>query len=163
MGHYSRVCRSKQQKSMKINNVDYDKSTDSSSEETVFHVAYSSKIPAVHAILFGKKTRFVVDSGSTVNIIHASSCPRGLNLSQPCPKIIAYGSDKPLAVNGYFSTYIEYKGKRAYAKLYVTNSNKKTAQALGLIQFAFSASLNIDRPTSAQSTSSITDEYSRYP
>ena len=123
MGHYSLVCRSKQQKSMKINNVDvsktYDKSTDSSGEESVFHVAHSSKIPAVNATLFGKKTPFLVDSGATVNFIHASYCPRGLNLSQPCPRIMAYGSDKPLAVDGYFLIEIEYKGKRAHAKLYV--------------------------------------------
>ena len=43
---------------MKINNVDvsktYDKSTDSSGE-SVFHVAHSSKIPAVNATLLGKK------------------------------------------------------------------------------------------------------------
>ena len=106
---------------MKINNVDvsktYDKSTDSSGEESDFHVAHSSKIPAVNATLFGKKTPFLVDSGATVNIIHASYCSRGLNLSQPCPRIMAYGSDKPLAVDGYFSTEIEYKGKRAHAKL----------------------------------------------
>ena len=46
-----------------------------------------------------------------------------------------------MAVNGYFSTDIEYKGKSAHAKLYVINSNRKTenllfavtAQALGLI------------------------------
>ena len=122
-----------------------------------FYVAHSSKIPAVHASLFGKKTPFLVDSGAAVNIIHASSCPRGLNLSQPCPRIMSYGSDKPLAVNGYFSTGIEYKGKRAHAKLYVIYSYKKTenllcadiAQALGLIQFAFSASLNTNRPTYA--------------
>ena len=170
MGHYSRVCRSKQQKSMKINNVDvlktYDKFTDSSSEESVFHVAHSSKIPAVHATLFGKKTPFLVDSGATVNITHAPCCPRGLNLSQPCPRIMAYGSDKPLAVDGYFLTDIEYKGKRAHAKRYVINNTKKTenllcadtAQALGLIQFAFSASLNTDRPTFAQS-SSIADSF----
>ena len=171
MGHYSRVCRSKQQKSMKINNVDvsktYDKSTDSSGEESDFHVAHSPKIPIVNATLFGKKTSLLVDSGATVNIIHASYCPRGLNLSQPCPRIMAYyGSDKPLAVDGYFSTEIEYKGKRAHAKLYVINSTKKTenllcadtAQALGLIQFAFSASLNTDSPTSAQS-SSIADSF----
>ena len=130
---------------MKINHVDvsktYDKSTDSSSEESVFHVAHSSKIPAVHATLFGKKTQFLVNSGATVNIIYASSCLRGLNLSQPCPRVMAYVSDKPLAVDGYFSRDIEYKGKRAHAKLYVINSNKKTenllcvdtAQALGLI------------------------------
>ena len=106
---------------MKINNVDvsktYDKSTDSSGEESDFHVAHSSKIPAVNATLFGKKTPFLVDSGATVNIIHASYCSRGLNLSQPCPRIMAYGSDKPLAVDGYFSTEIEYKGKSAHAKL----------------------------------------------
>ena len=50
---------------------------------------------------------------------------------------------------------------------YVINSNKKTenllcadtAQALGLIQFAFSASLSTDRPTSAQSTCSIVDSF----
>ena len=49
---------------------------------------------------------------------------------------------------------------------YVINCTKKTenllcadtAQALGLIQFAFSASLNTDRPTSAQS-SSIADSF----
>ena len=119
---------------MKINNVDvsktYGKSTDSPSEESVFHVAHSSKIPAVHATLFGKKTTFLVDSGATVNIIHASSCPRGQNLSQTCPRIMAYGSDKPLAVDGYFLTDIEYKGKRAHAKLYVINSTKKTESSL---------------------------------
>ena len=171
MGHYSRGCRSIQQEHMKINNVDvsktHDKSTDSSSEESVFHVAHSSEIPVVHATLFGKKTTFLVDSGATENTIHASTCLRGLNLSQPCPRIMAYVSDKPLAVDGYFSRDIENKGKRAHAELYVINSNKKTenllcadtAQALGLIQFAFSASLNTVRPTSAQSTSSIADSF----
>ena len=39
---------------MKSNNVDvsktYNKYTDSSSEESIFHIAHSSKIPAVHAV-----------------------------------------------------------------------------------------------------------------
>ena len=113
------------------NNVDvsktFDKSTDSSSEESVFHVAHSSKIPAVHATLFGKKTPFPVDSGATVNMIHASSCPRGLNLSHPCPRIMAYGSDTPLAVDGYFLTDIEYKGRRAHANSFLYLSFSWTA------------------------------------
>ena len=166
VGHYSRVCRSKQ-KPVKINSVSNagGKSTDSSSEESVFHVTHCSKIPAVHATLFGKETSFLVDSGATVNIVHTSTCPTNLKLKQPCPRIMAYGSDKPLPVDGYFSTDLEYKGKRTHATFYVVNSDKKTenllcadtAHALGLIQFAFSASLNTD--PSAQSTSSIADNF----
>ena len=84
------------------------------------------------------------------------------------PKDYGIGSDKPLAVDGYFLTDIEYKGKIAHAKLYVINSTKKTenllcadtAQALGPIQFAFSASLSTDRHSSAQS-SSIADSFSK--
>ena len=120
---------------MKINNVDvsktYDKSTYSSGEESVFHVVHSSKIPAVNSTLFGKKTQFLVDGGATVNIIHASYCLRGLNFSQPCPRIMAYGSDKPLAVDGYFMTEIEYKAKRAHAKLYVIDSTKENETLMG--------------------------------
>ena len=166
VGHHSRICRSKQ-KPVKINNVSNacGKSADSSSEESVFHVTHCSKISAVHATLFGKETSFLVDSGATVNIVHTSTCPTNLKLKQPCPRIMAYGSDKPLPVDGYFSTDLEYKGKRTRAKFYVINSDKKTenlpcadtAHALGLIQFAFSASLNTD--PSAQSMSSIADNF----
>ena len=56
-------------------------------------------------------------SSATDNIRHASSFPRVLKFSQSCPKIMAYGSDKLLTVNGYFSTNLEYKGKMAHANM----------------------------------------------
>ena len=67
---------------------------------------------------------------------------------QTCPPIFPYGMTSPLRVKGYFSTDIEFNSHCQRATFYVVEGDKSshnllsspTAQALHMIQFAFSTS-----------------------
>ena len=162
--HYSSVCRQpKQTEDMKtsqrfprshkhkVRQVVEEQNNDSQSnsdEEEVFTINGEKKIPTVKVKLFDTETEFLVDSGATVNVIHISTknriCPK-LKLLQPCQKIQAYGTTDPLPIAGYFDAEVCFKGKKATDRFYVISCEKtttnllsaRTAQALGLVQFAF--------------------------
>ena len=150
VGHFARKCRSN--KVSQISHTDTDakplNDIDSSSDESIFHVSGTSKIPSIRAHMLNTDINFLVDTGATVNIIHSdtykSTNPKA-KLHNPCPTIHAYGSNKPLPVCGYISADITFKTKTVQAKFFVVESESttpnllsyETAQALGVIQFAF--------------------------
>ena len=163
--HFSSVCRQPKQRedtrnlqrhsfSRKPNYkvrqvVEQEQQNDSDSDhEGVFTINGMKKIPTAKVKLFNTETEFLVDSGATVNVIHMSTrnriCPK-VKLLQPCPKIQAYGTTNPLPIAGYFDTEVQFRGNQTTDRFYVIDSEKittnllsaRTAQTLGLIQFAF--------------------------
>jgi hypothetical protein len=164
LNHFQTVCRSRLQHVNYTEASTSEATQNSSSDESVFNLCCTnSSIPSVCVNIFNSDVKFLIDTGSSVNIMNEniynnmSSKP---SLQQPVPLIFAYGASQPLDVKGYFRTTINYKGKTVTADMYVvgnTDSRQsscllgaKTAQALDIVQFAFS---------SFAASSSIPDQY----
>ena len=157
LNHFEKVCRSKAHSVNFAETLEQTgQSRNSSSDEYVFNLHQNSSnktIPSVHAQVFDSSVEFLVDTGSSVNVV-SRNVYNGLkpkpSLKQPVPLIYAYNSSTPLDVAGYFTADIKYKGKSVKTELYVVESpnswcasllGSQTAQSLNIIHFAFTASV----------------------
>lgn len=164
LNHFAKVCRSK---THSVNLTESSKQSsgqlsDSSCDEYVFKVHSNNScnvIPSVHAKVFDSNVEFLVDTGSSVNIISKSvfnNLKTKPSLKQPTPLIYAYGSTTPLNVIGYFTADIKYKDKSVKTELYVVETTDsryascllgaKAAQSLNIIHFAFTTSVSSSIP-----------------
>ena len=161
MNHFAKCCRSKhyRQTDKHVNFAETSQSTekldDSSSDEYVFNLNKGdnhSETPSVHANVLNFDIKFLIDTGSSVNIISENVFNRlgyKQSLKQPVPLIFAYGSTVPLNVLGYFVAEIKYKDRSVKSELYVVRSTdsrhsrcllgSKTAQLLNIVHFAFTS------------------------
>ena len=129
------------------------------SDESVITVSnrHPSKSPVVRAHILHTSVKFIVDTGATVNVLYYDTytrvCPN-VKLYGPCPPpppppppVFPYSMTSPLRVKGYFSTDTEFKNHCQRATFYLLGDESShnllcspTAQALHMIQFAYSTS-----------------------
>ncbi|KAK7099608.1 hypothetical protein V1264_003723 [Littorina saxatilis] len=155
VGHFARVCKSQKVRHVVVEDttVSREVGCETSSDESVFAVKHKTaihKTPVVHATICDTQIPFIVDTGATVNVLSWSVFSKlrpQATLHNPCPLIYAFGSKTPLPMKGFFMTDITFRQKTVNAKIYITDTegtgnllSAETAQALKIIQFAFSTS-----------------------
>ena len=85
--------------------------------------------------------KFIVDTGSSVNIIDKSTCNKiGLPVRRSTARLMTYGSEFPIDLHGEFKCTVAVNGQRNTSKIYVINKNKsgcllgkETAISLGIV------------------------------
>ncbi len=145
--HFSTVCRSTKSganQNRHVHRVAVADTDDPEDESYVFHVQTraSSKLPHTTIKTMGHPVMYMIDSGSSVNIINTKTY-RQLGkppLEKAAMKILAYGSQKPLEVWGRFHTTLETNRGTAEANVMVVNTDSdnllsyQTAKVLHLLE-----------------------------
>ena len=146
--HFASVCRMANtsntrntKQTRKIHNVT-NETPDADYNEAcyTFHINSSNdiaKVPHTNIVVNNKPIRFMIDSGSSINIINPETHKQ---LGEP--KLIktritalAYGSDVPLHALGYFEATVESQNEVTLAKIVViTLLSYDTATELGVLQ-----------------------------
>ena len=144
--HFAQHCR--QPRNKRIVNMVKDSANDSAEttdniEAYVFTVSAVNSAVLPHTVvkLDGRNTSFVIDSGSSVNLVDETTFAK----LEPQPKlrhdkisVKAYGSNNPLSIVGSFTCLLESKERLTNAKVYVVRGNSgsllsyQTAVELGL-------------------------------
>lgn len=165
IGHFARVCESSKS-AQKVSctfhpeNLQAPKHDEDEDDtcQCVFSTSRPSEAsirsPEVKASIVDIPFQFVLDSGTTSNIINFQTFQEikrarpQIQLLSPCPLIYPYGSDSPLPLIGHFSEDIEANGKRERALFYVMKKVQAkntsnllscaTSGVLGLIHFTLS-------------------------
>ncbi|XP_053380302.1 uncharacterized protein K02A2.6-like [Mercenaria mercenaria] len=125
--HFESVCRSKTMKSRKTHNLnDYSSSDDSDqSDNYAFGLTVNamSRRPYVSALVNGHNVKFLIDTGSSVNVLDQETYNK-MNpkpkLQKPNLKVFAYGTDSHVKLLGKFVTTVETKQKYTTAEILVT-------------------------------------------
>ena len=179
LNHWAKVCRSAANSSAKqtfaitsrSDGYTKDNTDNYSSDESVFTITERKNynIPLVHANLFDTDVEFLVDTGSSCNIVNENIYDKLGNkpiLKYPTPVIYAYGTNTPLPCIGYFVGNISYRNKSVKTEVYVVKQSDSrhsmcllgasTAQSLDMIKFAFASTLSTP---ACINTNSIADPY----
>ena len=157
IGHFARVCES----SGRVRSLAETDQNTKSDEDEIHHIfrlgQYQKAVsPRVVAKIDGAPSEFVVDSGSTINLINFETFQtvqqarnQHISLQNPCPKMYAYAAVHPLPLIGYFTGNISVDGNQTYARIYVLDDveaknrnnilNSHTSEELGLLQFNVSS------------------------
>ena len=95
--------------------------------------------------------KVLIDTGASVNIMniktfeHLNTSLQSLNLTKSSLKVVTYGSDKPLKIQGEVTVLLETAEKFTTTKFYVVNTNHRnllsgaTALTLGIINMNIGA------------------------
>ena len=140
VNHFASVCRSSRRQTSSKKQVNRVDECEDADEEYVFAVTAGKTVPYTHVTVLGRRIKFMIDTGSSINIINNQTYEalQKPKLSQSKTKIIPYGGEKSLEALGHFETVLETK-KLSVAKLVVVNSNAdnllsyQTASELGLV------------------------------
>ncbi len=161
VNHFASVCRnsrkhnpkntkhgqgrwsSKQKPVNAIQHANSHASQDSSSDsdDYVFAVNTGEKLPHTSIKLMSRQLNFLVDTGSSVNIIGASAHTQlgSPKLAPTSIKLLSYGQDHPLKTLGKFKTKLEANGNAEQSDIIVAEVSSEnilsynTAQRLGLV------------------------------
>lgn len=181
LNHFASECRSKKSREgQHVNFADNDipiesaryHDDDSSDNDVynddnfIFNVSTNSSSPCVNARIFDTVVNFLVDTGSTCNIINLDVYNKLFKkpmLRQPVPNIFPYGSKVSLPCLGYFIGTINFKDKIVKSEIYVVDFTETrhskcllssmTAQNLGIIHFTYASS--VSKPVSSPNHSVV--------
>ena len=179
-GHFSRVCRKAKAACSIMENDDVNENismsdhmksnyTDDESEN-VFNLS-ETKInsPNVMASVDGAPCKFILDSGSTVNIINhhtfkniQTARRQVIKLNKDCPKIFAYAATDPLPLLGYFVGNIRVDKHSCYGKIYVLDNIQHAKNINNLLSCQTTCNLHLAQFVSSLSENPKENIFGRY-
>jgi len=166
VGHFKSVCQSKNERSQTARHSgreklrrsikfveeasDLEEVTHSFDEYGIFNInvvgsrGKTTKAPLINIVLCGKNTEFVIDTGSSLNIIDKDTFDKLTvkpELRPPICNAYRFDSNKPIKFLGRFVTELETRHGTTRAEIHVLKYTStsprlmsyKTANALGLI------------------------------
>lgn len=137
LNHFASVCRSKHKSVTKsVNQIDENQSfseNSDSDEEYLFGVQTNEQVNAVHqkqpkttVIINGLYTEFLIDTGSSINVIDEGTFSKLKDtpqLKKSDTKVFTYGSNSNLDMKGKFEGTIETNSRITTATVYVVKGN----------------------------------------
>ena len=133
--HFVSQCRKRKRKEQKVKNVTEnthtDEDDDESSDECAFGIQAKvtkihNKLPYYDITINGKKTKILIDTGSSINIIDEDTLGK-INLKpkldEPKTKAYAYGQSAKLPIKGTFKATTESKHRITVSEFHVVKGN----------------------------------------
>ena len=175
LNHFSKVCRSKQQPSKKVHNVEHEQNSKTSdNDDYVFSLTTlftsnnvsdtDQSLPYAHIKVEDKQIKFLIDSGSSVDIINSKTYQMlgKPHLADTKHRIFAYNAEQPLNTIGKFKARLTVENKSANAQLTVVDSDTagnllsyETAKNLNILHIKSICNLVQSQPV----TQNNTDDY----
>ena len=150
--HFANQCRSQRRPRNKGSHVKPLKVNYNSGSESEQDYCYAishvpKKHPKANVLVNGISMRFLVDTGSSINVIDYGTFQKlpNITLKRTTIKAYPFNSNEPVKMKGKFDTTIESQNKFAVATIYVTEDDggcllsAETAQDLGLVRFHLDA------------------------
>ncbi|KAK9728132.1 hypothetical protein QE152_g18133 [Popillia japonica] len=157
-GHFAKVCMGSSKPKGKVvaavvPHLDCMSDSSSSSSTTFrLHVYRSQEIPAVEVKVNNIKTSFIIDTGSSINLVNMDTFRKlsNVKLIKETASVFPYNTSKKLPIIGKFKAEFQHSDNITAAEVYVVKGNGEsllsynTSKELKLVHISFNNRQHID-------------------